>query len=65
MQNFIKHRYSVRKYLSKDISNELLNELFETAFRASNTGNMQTYSVIITRDVKKSKNYRHVTLIKQ
>lgn len=53
MQNFIKHRYSVRKYLSKDISNELLNELFETAFRASNTGNMQTYSVIITRDVKK------------
>ena len=28
----------------------LLNELLEVAVRASNTGNMQLYSVVITRD---------------
>lgn len=29
---------------------ELLNELLEVAARASNTGNMQLYSVVVTRD---------------
>lgn len=46
----MKNRRSIRKYTQQDIPNELLNELLETASRASNTGNMQLYSVVVTRD---------------
>ncbi|MDR1203272.1 MAG: nitroreductase family protein [Tannerellaceae bacterium] len=45
----MKKRRSIRKYTGQDISDTLLNELLETAARASNTGNMQLYSVVITR----------------
>lgn len=33
----------------------MLNELLEVAFRASTTGNMQLYSVIVTRDEENKK----------
>ncbi|MDR1624210.1 MAG: nitroreductase family protein [Tannerellaceae bacterium] len=46
----MKKRRSIRQYTGQDISDSLLNELLETAVRASNTGNMQLYSVVITRD---------------
>jgi len=46
----MKNRRSIRKYTEQDIPESLLNELFEVAARASNTGNMQLYSVIVTRD---------------
>lgn len=46
----MKKRRSIRKYTAQDVSESLLNELFEVAARASNTGNMQLYSVIVTRD---------------
>ena len=46
----LKQRRTIRKYQAKDISVELLNDLLETAFRASTVGNMQVYSVVITRD---------------
>lgn len=46
----MKNRRSIRKYTEQDIPETLLNELFEVAARASNTGNMQLYSVIVTRD---------------
>lgn len=46
----LKQRRTIRKYQQKDIPAELLNELFEAAFRASTVGNMQTYSVVVTRD---------------
>lgn len=46
----MKNRRSIRKYTEQDIPESLLNELFEIAARASNTGNMQLYSVIVTRD---------------
>ena len=42
-------RKSIRMYQQKDVSKELLNELFEASFRASTVGNMQTYSVVVTR----------------
>jgi nitroreductase len=45
----MKQRRSIRQYTGQDISDTLLNELLETAARASNTGNMQLYSVVITR----------------
>lgn len=46
----MKNRRTIRKYLPKDISLDLLNDLLNTAFRASTTGNMQLYSVVVTRD---------------
>lgn len=49
MINSIKERRTVRKYLQKDISADLLNDLLSTSFRASTTGGMQLYSVIVTK----------------
>ena len=46
----LKQRRTIRKYQSKDISTDLLNDLLTKACRASTVGNMQTYSIIITRD---------------
>ncbi len=43
------HR-TVRKYSEKPVESQLLKQLLEAACRASNTGNMQTYSVIVTTD---------------
>lgn len=46
----IKNRRTIRKYKQQDIPADLLNGLLEEAFRAPTMGNMQLYSVIITRD---------------
>lgn len=51
----MKNRRTVRSYTEKPISESLLSELLETACRASNTGNMQLYSVIVTRDEEQKK----------
>lgn len=48
----IKNRRTIRRYQQKDISETLLNEMFEISFRTSTVGNMQVYSVIVTRDVE-------------
>ena len=50
MIDIMKNRRTIRKYTDQDIPEELLNELLEVAVRASNTGNMQLYSVVVTRD---------------
>lgn len=46
----MRNRRSVRAYTGQDIPEALLSELLEVATRASNTGNMQLYSVVVTRD---------------
>ena len=46
----MKKRRSIRQYTEQDVPEELLCELLEVASRASNTGNMQLYSVVVTRD---------------
>ena len=51
----LKQRRTIRKYQSKDIPADLLNDLLESACRASTVGNMQTYSVIVTRDAERKK----------
>lgn len=48
LNTLLKHR-SIRKYTDRDIAPELLNEIIEAGTRASNTGNMQLYSVVATR----------------
>jgi nitroreductase len=46
----MKNRRSIRKYTEQEVPEALLDELFEVASRASNTGNMQLYSVVVNRD---------------
>lgn len=46
----IKNRRTIRKYQSTDVPEDLLNELLAAAFRAPTMGNMQLYSVVVTRD---------------
>lgn len=43
-------RRTIRQYTAQDIAEQDLNRMLELAARASNTGNMQTYSVVVTRD---------------
>lgn len=46
----IKKRRTIRKYLQKDIPEDLLNDLLETSCRTATVGNMQVYSIVVTRD---------------
>ena len=45
----IQNRTSIRKYSSREVSDELLNRLLEEAERTPTIGNLQLYSVVITR----------------
>ena len=45
-------RRSIRKYTSCDVSEELLNRLLSQAARTQTMGNLQLYSVVVTRDPK-------------
>lgn len=42
-------RKTIRKYAEKDVSEELLNRLMDEAARTQTMGNLQLYSVIVTR----------------
>ncbi len=46
----VKQRRTIRKYADKDVEPTLLNQLLEEASRASTMGNLQLYSVVVTRD---------------
>lgn len=46
----LQNRKSIRKYSSKDVSEELLNKLLQEAERTPTMGNLQLYSVVVTRD---------------
>ena len=50
MLNLLNDHRTVRKYTTEKINPTLLNQLLESACRASNTGNMQAYSVVVTTD---------------
>ena len=43
------HR-SIRQYEDKEVSQELLDQILDAGIRASSSGNMQTYSIIVTTD---------------
>ncbi len=49
IQTLLNHR-SIRKYKSDPIPENILSEILQAAVRGSNTGNMQVYSIIVTRD---------------
>lgn len=46
-------RRSIRKYSDRDVTDELLNNLLEQALRTQTMGNLQLYSVVVTRDKEK------------
>ena len=48
-------RRTIRKYSTETIDDKLLNELLMMGCRASTTGNMQVYSIVITRDEQMKK----------
>ncbi|MBS2212032.1 NADPH-dependent oxidoreductase [Carboxylicivirga mesophila] len=50
MIDILKKHKTIRQYTDKPISEELLNEILEAGVRASTTGNMQVYSVVVTQD---------------
>ena len=52
ISNILLDRSSIRKYSSKPIDDKSLNELLVMGCRASTTGNMQVYSIIVTRDIQ-------------
>ncbi|MGQ9846656.1 MAG: nitroreductase family protein [Bacteroidales bacterium] len=51
MEVIFNHR-SIRKYKSDPIPQDILDKILKAASRASTTGNMQVYSIIVTRDEK-------------
>ena len=49
----IKQRRTIRKYTQQPVSDELLNRLIEDASRTQTMGNLQLYSVVVTRSEEK------------
>ncbi len=54
MNTILSHR-TIRKYKSTAIEQHILDQILEAGFRASTTGNMQVYSIIVTKDEKRKK----------
>lgn len=54
LKTLIEHK-TIRNYKSDPIDEDILNKILEAGFRASTTGNMQVYSVIVSRDEQKRK----------
>jgi nitroreductase len=55
IKDVLTERRTIRKYTSEPVDEELLNDILSMGCRSSTTGNMQVYSVIITRDAEKKK----------
>ena len=53
--DILRDRRTIRKYTSELVDDKLLNELLALGIRASTTGNMQLYSIIINRAEEKKK----------
>lgn len=48
----IQHHVSIRKYQDKEVEQKKLDLIIDAAARASSSGNMQTYSIIVTKDLE-------------
>ncbi len=51
IDTLLNHR-TIRKYTSQPIEDDLLDEILNAGVRASTTGNMQVYSIVVTKDEK-------------
>lgn len=52
MNESVKRRTTIRKYAQQDVSDQLLDELLATASRTQTMGNLQLYSVVVTRSAE-------------
>ncbi len=52
MKDSIRTRRSIRKYQKRDVEETLMNDLLELSARTQTMGNLQLYSVVVTRDAK-------------
>lgn len=50
LTDLMNRRATVRQYTSRPVGDDLLNRLLETAARTPTMGNLQLYSVVVTRD---------------
>ena len=53
MKDFLATRRTIRQYRERDVEPELLNQLLTAAARTQTMGNLQLYSVVVTRDAGK------------
>lgn len=53
--DYFKNRRTVRRYSDRYVDDLLIDELIELASHAPNTGNMQQYSVVVTRSTEGKK----------
>ncbi len=49
----LKSHRTIRKYKATAVAEDILTDILECGIRSSNTGNMQLYSIIVTRKVEK------------
>ena len=49
----LNNHVSVRKFADKEVNDELLKSIIYSGTRASTTGNMQLYSVVVTKDLER------------
>ncbi|TVQ89105.1 MAG: NADPH-dependent oxidoreductase [Bacteroidetes bacterium] len=54
LKTLLEHK-TIRNYKPDPIDDKVLDKILEAGFRASTTGNMQVYSVIVTKDEEKRK----------
>lgn len=54
-KSYFTDRKSVRKFLPKEINEEFLSDILTKAMKAPTTGNMQLYSVIVTKEEEAKK----------
>ena len=55
LKEFLLNRRTIRKYSSEVVGDDLLDDLLKAACRTSTTGNMQVYSIIVTKDEEKKR----------
>jgi len=53
--DFLYNRRTIREYTQEDVGDDLLDDLLKAGCRASTTGNMQVYSIIVTRDEERKR----------
>ena len=49
MKDILLNRRTIRKYSAEDVDNNILNEILTEGCRTSTTGNMQVYSIVVTK----------------
>jgi len=55
ISDLLLNRRTIRKYTSEPVDDKLLNDIISMGCRSSTTGNMQLYSIVISRDEEKKR----------